>query len=287
MVQIYSDISLVHNVASKYIEIFVYFHFMIFAHHWLLVGSWMNAGAVEGYSSSWLSFREAARKTEADEAEWTKLENDVKTPITNGKLPDTLPAPLPEPGILLLFLSQESWPSSWSSSPRRSSCYAAEDPWPGQVLQAWWQGGGGEVQKGRRRGEVPQEPGGGRGKVSQGRRRGEKEEGEGRAASTPSKPPSSLPAPLSPGETNYVGGILMSIKIWVATDIIVRVWGHTEQSLFSLCDGIFWLKKYRHYTINIFVKFINSKQQLKVFFLTFFFTFFLLFFLSQKLLLFG
>ena len=73
----------------------------------------LNADAVEDKSSSSLSFREAARKTEADEAEWTKLENDVKTPITNGKFgPDTILAPLPESGILLLFLSPESWPSS-------------------------------------------------------------------------------------------------------------------------------------------------------------------------------
>ena len=70
----------------------------------------LNADAIKGYSSSSLSFREAARKTEEDEAEWTKLENDVKTPITNGKLRHIMVPVLIL--FLLLFLSQESCSSS-------------------------------------------------------------------------------------------------------------------------------------------------------------------------------
>ena len=36
-IPIYSDICSVHNVASKYIQVFVRVHFIIFAHHWSLL----------------------------------------------------------------------------------------------------------------------------------------------------------------------------------------------------------------------------------------------------------
>ena len=108
-----------------------------------------NEDANEDKSSSSRSSREAARKAEAEEADWTKQENDVKAPITNGKLSKMLV-------LDLILLPQEIRPPCgvrpWAraSPPGRAGGWRGRSP--GRALEKV------ERSPGRTRGKVGRSP---------------------------------------------------------------------------------------------------------------------------------